>query len=313
MIDSRRVTSPSRWHVIGLLALLLFLCPVVALAQDPPTHTVERGETLFGIARQYDLSIEELQRLNDLDSPTIRVGQELIVGTAEETAPDEEEMEEVVEPAEEAPAPEPGVYRVPEETRFFDIAQTLGVSVDTLVSMNAETLRGPLVAGQELRVPEDAEEGTATTTHTVSSGENLSRIAQRYEISLGALREANDLRSDVLQVGQELTIPGQQAAIEIPEPLAEGRVLRYPGAFDGRLTASGDTYDPEGYTVSHRSLSFGTIVLLVNPASEQEVFARVNDRGPVDEGYRMEVSTAVAEALDLPQDSPQELRIYAFE
>lgn len=303
------------------LALLLGLLPLLAVAQAPPTHTVAQGETLFGIARQYDLSVEELQRLNDLDSPAIRVGQELIVGAADgeeaggEAGEEDATMEETVATAE-APAPEaspaPGRYRLDADARLFAVARTLGVSVDTLVALNAETLGGPLQEGQELRIPEMATATTTTTEHTVNAGENLTRIARQYDVSLEALREANSLRSDVLQVGQVLEVPGQQAAVELPEVFAEGPVLRYPRAFSGRLTASGAAYDPEAYTVSHPSLAFGTLVLLHHPDTGQEVIAEVNDRGPLDDAYAMEVSHATAEALGIAQESAQALTIYVL-
>lgn len=43
--------------------------------------------------------------------------------------------------------------------------------------------------------------------HVVTSGESLALIAQRYQISLSALRSANNLRNDVIKVGQKLQIP----------------------------------------------------------------------------------------------------------
>ena len=48
--------------------------------------------------------------------------------------------------------------------------------------------------------------------HVVSSGESLALIAQRYQISLGVLRSANSLRSDVIKVGQKLQIPATALA-----------------------------------------------------------------------------------------------------
>ncbi|MEM1054358.1 MAG: LysM peptidoglycan-binding domain-containing protein [Bacteroidota bacterium] len=43
----------------------------------PRTHRVERGDTLFGIARRYNVSVDALRDLNDLRTDTIRVGQRL--------------------------------------------------------------------------------------------------------------------------------------------------------------------------------------------------------------------------------------------
>lgn len=48
-------------------------------ARQPVFHVVERGEALELIARQYNVTVEQLQDWNDLDSPRIRVGQRLLV------------------------------------------------------------------------------------------------------------------------------------------------------------------------------------------------------------------------------------------
>jgi N-acetylmuramoyl-L-alanine amidase len=50
--------------------------------------------------------------------------------------------------------------------------------------------------------------------HVVSSGESLALIAQRYDVSLSALRSANDLSSDVIKVGQTLDIPNTELAAQ---------------------------------------------------------------------------------------------------
>jgi len=46
--------------------------------------------------------------------------------------------------------------------------------------------------------------------HVVAQGETLTRIARRYGVSVSSLRSANGLSSDLIKVGQKLTIPGVQ-------------------------------------------------------------------------------------------------------
>lgn len=43
--------------------------------------------------------------------------------------------------------------------------------------------------------------------HTISRGESLSLVAQRYNVSVAALKSVNNLRSDVVRIGQEIKIP----------------------------------------------------------------------------------------------------------
>ncbi len=64
-------------------------------------------------------------------------------------------------------------------------------------------LRGYFVA----RAPEGTRLA-ATRRHVIGRGDTLSRIAQQYRVSLQTLRQVNNLRGDVVRVGQVLTIPG---------------------------------------------------------------------------------------------------------
>ncbi|CAH0259896.1 N-acetylmuramoyl-L-alanine amidase [Pseudomonas brassicacearum] len=50
--------------------------------------------------------------------------------------------------------------------------------------------------------------------HRVSPGETLAMIAVRYQVSPATLRSANNLKSDELKIGQTLTIPGNEVAVQ---------------------------------------------------------------------------------------------------
>ena len=53
--------------------------------------------------------------------------------------------------------------------------------------------------------------GGAPSSYTVARGDNLSQIAERFHVSLSALKSANNLGSSSIQVGQKLTIPSSLA------------------------------------------------------------------------------------------------------
>ncbi len=91
--------------------------------------------------------------------------------------------------------------------------------------------------------------------------------------------------------------PALAARAEMGPADEDGLALVYPDVMRGRPTESGEPYDPLAFTVSHRDLPFGTVLLITNPASGRSTFARVTDRGPVSRAYLVELSAAAATAL----------------
>lgn len=61
--------------------------------------------------------------------------------------------------------------------------------------------------------------------------------------------------------------------------------------------ANGHHYDRFAMTVAHKTLPFGTKLLLVNPANHREVMVTVTDRGPYIKGRNLDCSEGVAIAL----------------
>lgn len=86
----------------------------------------------------------------------------------------------------------------------------------------------------------------------------------------------------------------------------------YGEEFHGRTTANGEVYDMNAYTAAHRTLSFGTIVLVRNLENGREVKVRINDRGPFKKGRVIDLSYAAAKKIDLIRKGITEVRIYAL-
>jgi rare lipoprotein A len=83
--------------------------------------------------------------------------------------------------------------------------------------------------------------------------------------------------------------------------LGRGSASYYATKFHGRRTASGETFNNNAMTAAHRTLPFGTMVRVTNPASGKSVVVRINDRGPFTKGRMIDVSRAAAEQLGLVQ------------
>jgi rare lipoprotein A len=96
--------------------------------------------------------------------------------------------------------------------------------------------------------------------------------------------------------GSKISIAAILLAIAICPVHAEtGRAAFYGG---GR-TASGEVVGPNGLTAAHRTLPFGTKVLVTNHRNGKTVVVRIVDRGPYGRGRIIDLSRAAARELDM--------------
>jgi len=80
-----------------------------------------------------------------------------------------------------------------------------------------------------------------------------------------------------------------------------GKASYYADKFDGKKTASGEYFDQLKYTAAHRTLAFGTKVLVKNVKNGKTVWVKINDRGPFSGGRIIDLSKAAAKKIDLIQ------------
>lgn len=71
----------------------------------------------------------------------------------------------------------------------------------------------------------------------------------------------------------------------------------YGPGFGGNLTASGEVFDPYGYTAAHKTLPLGTELQVTYQGQTVDVV--VNDRGPYANGADLDLSQGAAEAIGL--------------
>ena len=86
-------------------------------------------------------------------------------------------------------------------------------------------------------------------------------------------------------------------ALEAPE-IPRAMIASYYGySLEGLETASGEPFDPEGYTAAHRTLPLGTRLLVSYGGESVRVI--VNDRGPYVAGHDLDLSLAAAREIGL--------------
>ena len=81
--------------------------------------------------------------------------------------------------------------------------------------------------------------------------------------------------------------------------IERGRVSLYGAEFAGKTTANGDVFDPDGLTMAHRTLPFGTRVRVTNAENNRSVEVTVNDRGPAVAGRIADLSLGAARQIGM--------------
>ena len=163
-------------------------------------YTVERGDSLWSIARRFGVTVQEIRDANDLVSDTLSVGQSLIIPglSADEDLENDNNNETM-----------PSTYTVQSGDSLWSIANKFGITVNDLKNANGLT-SNLLSIGQVLIIPSSSTNNPTNpsyTTYTVQRGDSLWSIANNFGVTVDAIKTLNNLTSNLLSVGQVLQIP----------------------------------------------------------------------------------------------------------
>ncbi len=155
------------------------------------TYVVQRNDSLWSIANRFGTTVAELKRINNLTSDELQIGQILKLSSGGATPPSENTT-----------------YIVKSGDSLWSIANKLETTVDELKRVNNLT-SNLLQIGQVLIVPqkEQAPSNPTETIYIVVSGDSLWSIANRFGVTVNDIITANNLTSNVLNIGQQLIIP----------------------------------------------------------------------------------------------------------
>ena len=178
---------------------------------DRSVHIVKRGDNLSSIARRYHVGVNQLRKWNNLKSDVLREGQKLIVYNS--GAP----MAQVgnTKPVERSTTQT--IHVVKRNENLGKIAQKYKCSVTDLKKWN--NLKSNIIKeGQKLKVyPPEQQTPTAQTqtqskpssngtVYTVKHGDNLTKIAKKFNVTVNYIKKKNNLKSDILKEGQKLKL-----------------------------------------------------------------------------------------------------------
>ena len=159
----------------------------ISSADNNKYYIVKKGDSLYSIARSNNMTVDKLKSLNNLTSNILSIGQKLIISSGSKVSNN--------------------VYVVKKGDTLWSIANNFNVSVNDLKNANNKS-NNSLSIGEQLIIPgKSTGENVSTTIYTVKSGDNLYSIARRYNVTVNEIKSLNNLSSNLLSIGQKLSIP----------------------------------------------------------------------------------------------------------
>ena len=149
-------------------------------------YIVKPLDTLYSIANKYNMSVQELKSINNLNTDNLYVGQKLLL-VPENISED-------------------NIYIVKLGDTLYSIAKRYNISVKDLIDANGID-DNIIVVGQQLVIPVDSNNNDTDNYYIVKSGDTLYSIARRFNTTVNEIQELNGLVNNILSIGQELKIP----------------------------------------------------------------------------------------------------------
>lgn len=148
---------------------------------DTTFYTVKKGDSLYSIAKKYNISVDKLKDINNLNSNLINIGQKLKVKDDSD-------------------------YIVQKGDTLYSIARKFDLTVSELKKLN-DLENNDIYEGESLIIKGIIKPEEDYITYTVIAGDNLYQIAKKYNTTVSDILKINNLTTSILQVGQSLLIP----------------------------------------------------------------------------------------------------------
>lgn len=193
-------------------------------------YKIRSGDTLTTIAKKFNTTPDSLKKMNALANNNLKIGSKLIVPqsgmlVAKSNKPSslklaKNEIETALKKMQKQYTLQPGdtLYMIRKNDTLQKIAGRFHISVRNLLAANSMNRPHALVYGQQLIIPTHLMKSAThssqkyamvagDTVYMVRSGDTLEKIANKFHTSAPAIRIANLMSNNHLQVGDQIVVP----------------------------------------------------------------------------------------------------------
>lgn len=156
-------------------------------------YIVKKGDTLYSIAKMYNVSLDDLKKFNGLSNNDLSVGDQIKIPISQS----------IITPSENEVINEGSVYVVQKGDTLYSIAKRFNTTIDNIKNNNS-IIGDVLSVGMNLLIPTN--NISDVLIHKVISGDSLWSIAKKYNTTIDDIKRLNNLVSDLLVIGQELQV-----------------------------------------------------------------------------------------------------------
>ncbi|MCD4737380.1 MAG: LysM peptidoglycan-binding domain-containing protein [Bacteroidales bacterium] len=213
---------------------------IIEPGDDQIVHIVEKGETLYSLAKRYDVTIGQIKNANPGKTEFIQTGQKLFIPSIEEEVPEDEDEEENKNFIK---------YTVLQGETLYRIAKNFAINVDTLKAFNSG-LTNDIKEGQLIMIPLPSPD-TEYILHVAGGKEKVENIAKLYGVKNQELAEINPSLPKKVKQGQTIKIPVKVPEIALPDTL-EKEIIKEENI----------VYDPCTDSLVHKESTYNIALML---------------------------------------------------
>ncbi len=283
-------------------------------------HQVDPGETVYSLAKRYDVDPRDISKVNRIRNNDIKIGQFLEIPYGEYEIQGRSHI-------------------VKQGESLYGISRLYGVSVSDLRRWN-RLRSNDLSVGQQLVIEGASNKGdtesevisTSNVENTevnekpvgydyfVQTGETLRSIAERFDTSTDSIKYWNDLTSEEVTIGQKLWFPYEIDADSLAtitevvdyETTSYGSKIRSSGeggiteVFEEGLARKIETsVGTDKYLALHRNLRMGTVLEVKNLMNNKKIYVRIVGKLPntgLNENVMVRLTPVAFERLGIVDD-----------